>query len=162
MVIDQKVLNELIEARSCADEGNVGLMSYSLIRASQYAKDVGQNVSEQRKEIENLGYKNGIPVALAEAREDAEEGDAEEMEVYLSSASRYAEEIGVDISEQINEIENLGYKNAIPLNLAEARSCAEDGEISNMQIILGMANDYAHKIGQDISTEVTGIEALVL
>jgi len=46
--------------------------------------------------------------------------------------------------------------------LIEARSCAEDGEISNMQIILGMANDYAHKIGQDISTEVTGIEALVL
>ncbi len=160
MAIDENVEKQLTEARRFADKGNAFVMDNLLRLARGYADKVGLDISEQVAHIEGIGYKAAVPVELAEARGLADEGSAFVMDDLLRSAQRYADKVGLDISEQVAHIEGIGYKAAVPVELAKARGLADKGNAFVMNNFLRSAQRYAQRAGQDISERVAQIEGI--
>ena len=83
MTIDKNVEEALTKARGFAEQGEAIVMNSSLALAQGYAQKVGQDISAQVRDIERLGYENGVPVVLTKAREWAEKGEATVMNSLL-------------------------------------------------------------------------------
>ncbi len=101
-----------------------------------------------------------IADALEGARVWAIQGAAPEMETLLASAQRYAITGGRDISKQVERIAKLGYRNAIPVTLADARRRAKEEDASLMESALEEAQRYAILARRDISAVVADIRAI--
>ena len=123
---------------------------------------------------------------FAEARSRAEKGNTG-FEPFLRGAEKYAQKVNVNVSAEVAEIEEVGYKAAVLVYLAEARKFAKRGKVSRtesalmksalltrsalmesafvapafMESALDLASIYAQRIGQDISAEVAEIRASV-
>lgn len=104
------VREQLAEARSFAKEGAMGDMIAALKVAGGYATKTGQDISAQREGITKICYAAMVPRALEDARKAAEAGLTGNMMVDISSARAYAQEAGIDITKQVEEIEELTKK----------------------------------------------------
>jgi len=161
MTLDEKVLENLAQARHYAERGDASTMNAHLNLATRYAGEVDQDLSAEIKEIEALGYTEAVPVELADARQYAERGDASTMNAHLNLATRYAEKVSQDVSTDREEIETLGYTAAVPVKLADARQYAERGDASPMETNLNLATRYAEKVDLNVSDEMSDIRALI-
>ena len=160
MTVDENVQNELAHARRFAEEGEVAIMEGDLREAQRYAGRTGLDISSQVAEIEGVGYRKAVPVKLARARTWADKGLATAMESCLISANECARRVEQDISSEVSAIEGVGYRNAVPLDLKSAREFADIGKVTTMGNHLRLAQRYANKIGQDISSQVAEIEGV--
>ncbi|MCX6710119.1 MAG: hypothetical protein NTV63_04190 [Candidatus Woesearchaeota archaeon] len=98
---------------------------------------------------------------LEDARKHAEKGEVCYMNFFLTSAKDHAAGIGKDISAKVAELETIGYTNGIPVELAYAREYAEERDVHGMNFSLILVNDYAAKIGKDMTAEVAEIRAII-
>jgi len=158
MSLDGKISKELATARERAEAGKAGSMETYLRTVQRCAQRVGVDISAQVAEIKKAGYRASVPVELAIARESAEAGKAVSMELDLETAQRYAQEVGVDISAQVAEIKEAGYRASVPVELAIARECTKAGKVVSMEAFLETAQRYAQKVGVDISAQVAEIK----
>src|SRR3989339_680711 len=158
---DSRIQIELAEARKSIESGNVRSMELYLSKAKRYAREVKEDISEKVAEIVGIGYKNGLELELAEARKFAESGDASSMGINLLIAWKCATYLGEDISERVDKIEGIGYKNGLELELAEARKFAVSGDALSMENNLYRAQEYATIVEEDISQKVAEIRALL-
>ncbi|NQU79349.1 hypothetical protein HQ545_06300 [Candidatus Woesearchaeota archaeon] len=161
MTLEENIQKELATAKERAKAGEAGIMAIFLGTAQNYARRIGQNISTQVTEIQEMGYTNAVPLELATAKENAKAGKAELMNIHLRIAQKYAQKTGKDILTQVTEIQEVGYVNAVPVELATARENAEAGKTGSMEQCLITAQSYAQQTGQDILTKVTEIRALV-
>ncbi len=157
MTLDEKVEEGLAMARTYANRGKVSLMDIALDFAREDAEKAGYDITDQIKEIEDIGYKKAIHNALGGARIHAERGERPSMYTALDSAKDCAAKVGLDISREIKEIEELGYMNANPNTLSDAKKHAEQGDVSLMEQSPDPTADYAAGIGQDITEQITEI-----
>lgn len=97
---------------------------------------------------------------LLTARYHAEAGEARIMEDILSLV-RDAPSLDDEISKQIQEISNLGYLKAVPVELSVASYFAGKGRVSRMEYFLSSATEYAGRSQQDISAKVAEIRASI-
>jgi len=155
------VLLELKEARKCAEIGDAFGMELAIEKvmknAEEYAKKFGEDLSNlynQIEKIKKIGYRRAIPLELEAARRHAELGDVLDMEISIERAQKYAEKLGVDIFDQVEEIKKIGYRKAIPLKLEAARKSAELGDALRMEECLNFAQKYAEKCGEKIPDQV--------
>src|SRR3989338_7816297 len=74
----------------------------------------------------NVTIDNKVESALARAREFADEGE-DSFTDCLRYAQTYAQKIGLDISARVADIEEVGYKKAVPVLLEKAREADERG-----------------------------------
>ena len=157
---DSRIQIELAEARKSIESGNVRSMELYLSKAKRYAREVKEDISEEVAEILGIYYKNSIESGLVEVRRLAESGDVLSMINDLSTVKEYARKVEEDISQKVAEIEGIGYKNGLELELAEARKFAESGDASSMGINLLIAWKCATYLGEDISERVDKIEGI--
>jgi len=137
-------------------------MGINLLIAWKCATYLGENISERVDKIEGIGYKNGLEPKLAEVRRFAESGEVLSMENHLSIAWKCATYLGENISERVDKIEGIGYKNGLELELAEARKFAESGDTLSMGNNLFIAQKCATYLREDISERVDEIERIGL
>src|SRR3989339_695721 len=159
---DSRIQIELAEARKSIESGNVRSMELYLSKAKRYAREVKEDISEKVAEIVGIGYKNGLELELAEARKFAESGDASSMEINLLIAWKCATYLGENISERVDKIEGIGYKNGLEPKLAEVRRFAESGDTLSMGNNLFIAQKCATYLREDISERVDEIERIGL
>lgn len=104
--------------------------------------------------------KETFPPELISARTCAEKGDVTIMMVYIGIIERSALKIRADVSEEISKIEAIGYKNALPIELINARTYAEKGNITIMRFCIDIVERCALRLGVDISAEIAEIKAI--
>lgn len=153
---------KISNARHYAEQGDATLMECCISLAQHYAEKAGIEVNtEDIKDIEKEGYTKAVPIELESACRWAREGNPSTMECALDLAQHYAAKVGIDVSEETTEIANLGYKNAVPKELASARRLAQEGDCMVFEYVLETAQHYATKAGVDVSKEVAEIRASV-
>ena len=104
---------------------------------------------------------NKVESALARAREFADKGDVLFIHS-LQNAQTSAERTGEDISARVADIEEVGYKKAVPVLLEKAREVDERGNDFSFMLYLPIAQIYAQEIGLDISAQVAEIVPVLL
>jgi tetratricopeptide (TPR) repeat protein len=78
----------------------------------------------------------------------------------LKEAQEYAAKVGIEIPEAtLKEIEETAYRSGVEAALGYARSWANDGMVAVALGELKEAQEYAAKVGIDISDRVREIEA---
>ena len=158
MTIEDRINENIAKARSRAEEGNSGFETF-IISAKIKAQTTGMDVSEQVEEIQKMGYKNSVQVQLEYARSRAEEGNYAFRSASIPLAQIYAKEAGIDITEQVEEINEIGYKNALNIDLKKARERAEKGNIG-FERFLKYVQINAPVAGMDFSDQVEEIQEM--
>jgi hypothetical protein len=115
---------ELSTAEKYASQGDAAGMCASLLLANDYALKKGRDITVRVAKIENVGYSNALPIALSNAKERADKGDAKGVNFFLALAHTYSNKIGQDIRAQVAEIRTVGWYNAV-VNLNEGKSLLE-------------------------------------
>ena len=109
--LDNKLDEELKEARGYAENGFVGYMDDSLASAKEYSAKLGRDITSEISELEKLGYTNAIPVEMKIARESWEEARAWEEYDYIDDViekiKEYSAKSGKDVSAEIKELEHI-------------------------------------------------------
>ncbi len=98
-----------------------------------------------------------IEELVATASVYAAQGEVSTTEYYLSLAQRYAGK--KDISAIVTDVEKRCFKKACRFNLSRAREFARRGRIPVRDYCLSLAEEYARKIGTDISSQIAVIKA---
>jgi len=98
---------------------------------------------------------------LDSAKRYAEKGNAMLMENSLTCLQEYNTN-GADLSSQIEEIECLGYRNAVSSQIKKARNFSEEGNSWFMEFHLKYAIEYAQKLDADIEDECNHVRSTLL
>jgi len=155
---------ELDTAKKLAKAGDASSMEICLERSEKFnwfvRPELKKDISRKVYEIGAMGYRASVPMVLDTAKKLAKAGDASSMESYLKIAEEYARKVILYISDKVDEIKKIGYRESIPVQLDYARERALAGNASSMVIHLRTAEGYASKIGQDISDKVDEIKEI--
>lgn len=146
---------ELEKARKLGKKGRITAMQTTILTAQRYASMVCQTIPEEViNEITMSGYDHAIPLELEEARAYAASGKAVRMYVSIAFALKYARRFGAGIytivRAEIDEIEQIGLKNAIPIELDTARTMVKEGNITCAEFHLSNARGYARSTKQPL------------
>lgn len=102
---------------------------------------------------------------LIYARIYARKGDIQGVQTFSNAATIYAEILGQDVSERVEnlvgKILRLGYQNALTIEIDYAENYAKTFNSLERDICLESAQKYAKILGQDISAKVAEIRALM-
>ncbi len=160
METNEELLRELASASKHARTSNGGAMELSLDNARNLASELGIDVSDSVAVIEEVGYNNATDLRLYFARLVANKGDARSMRGYLDDAVRYTERLEGDISEEVAQIEDAGYRTAVLVELKEARTAVTLRMTVpyRMEESLERAGEFAEKVDMDIDEEAAQIE----
>ena len=150
---------QLADAKGLAQSGRARDLDAALERAQTSAQKAGEDISEQLADI--YGDAARAQLALAGKMTQSDEHNPDAFEEALRHAARYAGKKRLDISAHITEIQERGYKVAIPGLLAQAEEFAKRGAVKPMHARLFIATGYAERTGQDIAARVVQIKALV-
>jgi len=114
-------------ANQFAEDGNANMMDTYLEKVIKLAYKTEEEVPEIFNKIKTKGYHRAIPKKLKMAKEYAQEGKVSSMENEVQQTKEYAFQAGVNIPEDVNEIRNSGYSNAIRKEFFPANHYAKGG-----------------------------------
>lgn len=101
--------------------------------------------------------RNKLEETVATAMAYAAQGKVSPTEYYLGLAQKYAGK--KDISEIVADVEKRCFEKACRFNLSRAREFARRGRIPVRDYCLHLAEEYASKIGADISPRIAEVKA---
>jgi len=111
MRVNDQYLRMILEnAGYYAANGRVlGTQDY-LREAERRAAEVGLDITERVQKIEKTAYRKGVKTALREANSATSQGRSAYAGSYLRKAREYAAEVGLDITERVQKIEEETYR----------------------------------------------------
>lgn len=112
-------------------------------RARLYASRAGLDIRERAQQLRREAAVKGVEFYLRLSREDAEKGYLIEAKKILRRARRFAQLSGVDISQQIHEIEPVAYANRARLDGVVAKTYRKDGYYNRATLWEEMAKQNA-------------------
>lgn len=164
---------KLAEAKEHAEKGDFILMRIYLDLAQSLADQRKVDISDQVEEIKKISdvkkmllegnidkedIQKELEKELVNARVYAEKGDARSMTGVVNLASKYAEKVGQDISNQVAEIKKIGYAKSLPLELADLRRYVEEGNFGDMICSIWLVKAVSEFLGQDLSEQLAVME----
>ena len=110
--------------------------------------------------VKKMGTQEGEywEIILAVAEREALEGRAGLMESSLDSATRFASDVGKDITARVAEIRPIGYRNGVEIELSTALECAQIGNAALMSYALDLARLYARNVDLNINDRIAEVE----
>ncbi len=84
---------KLAVAKEYAIQGNIPGMETALMYVRKYEKKVGQDVSVQRKEIEDIGYIAAVLVKYVDVKKHIEQGNIPARKIAVGRLITYAKKV---------------------------------------------------------------------
>ncbi len=157
---------EIRAACHAVEKGPIKDMAYSLEKAISYAKSIGKDISRMVREIEIKGCFKGVVESLEIAKSCAQnENDYLTLHSALEYAKEYAGKIGMNIDDELEEIESIAfpgemdirYRKAVDESLSAARTISQRNTTIR-DSLLKAALEFAERGGIDITDEVEKIK----
>jgi hypothetical protein len=122
--------------------------------AKQCSLILGEDAEDRVTSLLAETYDIYLTVSLGKARDLAQQGDMQGFSLELDNARTCAKScVHKDVTPQIDEIERIGYKKALSVQLTKAAYCAREGSI-NFESHLDNAAFCAKKLGISLDTRV--------